>query len=102
MSTKTLISQNIIAMLGIEALPDAEKLQLIERIASTIEKAVFLRVYDVLSEEQQDALTTALTTGNMMAVETVIASADIDLPAVVAAETKKITEQLSAAVHTNA
>lgn len=98
-STKALISKNIVAELGIEALPDAEKVALIERIASTIEKSVFIRVYDALSEDDQDALSNALTMGDMMGVETLLANnPQVDLEQIVQEETSTITSQLKAAV----
>jgi hypothetical protein len=98
MSTKSLISQNIIAELGIEALPDDEKFELIGNIGSTIEKAVFLRMYDALDESEQDDLSDALARGDMLAVEMLIANANIDLEQIVREETKHITNQLVAAV----
>lgn len=46
-----LLNENIIALLGLEALPDEEKVAMIEKMTDLVQKRVILRVMDLLAEE---------------------------------------------------
>ena len=51
MATMDLLNENIIGLLGLESLPDAEKAAMIEKMTTLIQKRLMLRVMDVLSAE---------------------------------------------------
>ena len=54
MSTaKDLLNENIIGLLGLESLPDEEKVAMLEKMSDLLQKRIALRVMDQLAEEDQ-------------------------------------------------
>lgn len=51
MATNDLLNENIIGLLGLESLPDAEKQAMMEKMTTLIQKRLMLRVMDALSEQ---------------------------------------------------
>jgi len=51
MSNNDLLNENIIGLLGLESLPDAEKAAMVEKMTTLIQKRLMLRVMEALSEE---------------------------------------------------
>jgi hypothetical protein len=56
MANQDLLGENIIALLGLESLPDTEKLQMLEKMSLLVQKRVLLRVMDVLQDEDADKM----------------------------------------------
>lgn len=48
--------QNIIAILGIQDLPEERKLTLLDKITTLVEKRLLVRIFDSLSPENQEKL----------------------------------------------
>jgi Protein of unknown function (DUF5663) len=61
--------QNIIALLGIESLPDERKTQILEKIITLVQKRLLVRVFDSLIDSLQDELGKLLESGNVEATE---------------------------------
>jgi hypothetical protein len=51
-----LLSQNIIAALGLESLPNEEKAEMLQKMSDLVMRRVMLRVMDELSDEDVAAL----------------------------------------------
>lgn len=51
MPTNDLLNENIIGLLGLESLPDAEKAAMLEKMTTLVQKRLMLRVMDSLKEE---------------------------------------------------
>ena len=51
MPNAELLNENIIGLLGLESLPDAEKAAMVEKMTTLIQKRLMLRVMDALKEE---------------------------------------------------
>ena len=49
------INNNIIKILGIDALPEAEQKEAMEKLGALVYQEVMLRVLDIMSEEDKDA-----------------------------------------------
>jgi hypothetical protein len=47
-------NQNIISLLGIESLPDEEKVMIVEKVTTLVEKRVLVRIFDGLDEARQN------------------------------------------------
>lgn len=56
MANQDLLSANIIALLGLEPLPAAEKAALIDKMAEVVYKRVLLRVFNELDDAAKDEL----------------------------------------------
>ena len=50
------LSENIIKLLGLEALPDEEKVRLVERMAALVERRLIVRLAKELSDEDAKRL----------------------------------------------
>ena len=56
MANGNLLQQNIIGLLGLEALPNEEKIALLERMTDIVQKRVLLRVMEELPVKEQKKL----------------------------------------------
>lgn len=54
MNNNTILEQNIIAELGLESLPEEQKISLLENMATLVQKRVMLRIMEILSEAEKD------------------------------------------------
>jgi len=52
----SLLNENIIALLGLESLPEEEKVQMLNKMALLIQKRVLLRVMDLLQDEDAEKM----------------------------------------------
>ena len=50
------LSENIIQLLGLQALPDEEKVRLVERMAALVERRLTVRLANELDEEDTEKL----------------------------------------------
>ncbi|MBI4239524.1 hypothetical protein HY620_00865 [Candidatus Uhrbacteria bacterium] len=56
MTTQQLLQVNIIDELGLSALPDDQKTQLVAQITTIVQKSVMIRIYDALRKQDKNAL----------------------------------------------
>ncbi|MDP3740743.1 MAG: DUF5663 domain-containing protein [bacterium] len=52
--------QNIIKILGLEALPQERRVEILERVTDLVEKRLLLRLFEALTEDKQGELRTML------------------------------------------
>lgn len=55
-TSQNLLGDNIIALLGLESLPNEEKAAMLEKMTELVQKRVMLRVVESLSEEDAQTL----------------------------------------------
>jgi len=92
MATMDLLNENIIGLLGLESLPDAEKAAMIEKMTTLIQKRLMLRVMDALSEE--DAKQMAEMEKNPQEILAFIAEKVPNFEAIVKEEVVKLKEEM--------
>jgi len=66
---KKLLETNIIEALGLESLPDEQKIQMVQTMVDLVQKRLMLRIMDQLSEEEKDEF------------EKILGGRDVDLAA---------------------
>ncbi len=64
--------QNLIAILGIESLPDDQKVRILEQASELAQKRVLGRMLDSLSEEKQLGLMSLLDSDDQVGISTFI------------------------------
>jgi len=99
MANQGLFEKNIISLLGLEELPDSEKERLLNRISNIVQKKVFLRVMDELSEEQQDEFLQALDAQDQVTVERILKDNVENLEEIIKEEVVNIKEDLKDTVN---
>src|SRR5262245_18800134 len=72
MSTANLQEQNLISLLGIESLPNEQKIKIIDRVTTLVEKRLLLRILDFLSADLRGELEQLLKQNNQEAINTFI------------------------------
>ena len=55
---QSLLNENIIALLGLEALTNEEKIQMLDKMSLLVQKRVLLRIMDLLQDEDADVMAT--------------------------------------------
>lgn len=60
--------QNIVSLLGIESLPDEEKLKIIDKVTSLVQKRLLVRIYDSLQADKQEEFGKLLESENSQAL----------------------------------
>jgi len=92
MANADLLSENIISLLGLESLPEAEKQAMLEKMTTLIQKRLMLRVMDALSEE--DAKKMAEMEKNPQEILAFIAEKMPNFEDVVKEEVVKLKEEM--------
>ncbi|MBI4049463.1 MAG: hypothetical protein HY395_01440 [Candidatus Doudnabacteria bacterium] len=87
--------QNIINVLGIESLPDEQKISIIERTSELVEKRLLLRLLNSFSEQKKREFEDLLDAENQEAVNVFLQKNAPDLPAWLAEELSKIKQELA-------
>lgn len=88
--------QNIINILGIQSLPEEQKLALVEKISELVQKRLLLRVLDSLSLEKREAFEQLLTSNNQAGLEQFLQTDVPQFAVWFEEELKKIKEEMSA------
>ena len=86
------MEENLITLLGIESLPDEEKMKVIEQATALIEKRVMLRVMEALSDE--DAKQAEQLADKPEAMAELIAAKVPNMADIVAEETEAVKREL--------
>lgn len=89
-----LADENIIKLLGIGNLPDAQKISLVEKISELVQKRLLLRLLDKLSAPDQDALKVLLDKGDQQDLQKFLRSKAPDLGAWAAEEVVMVKKEL--------
>lgn len=89
---KDLLNQSIISLLGLQALSPEEKKAMVEKMSSLVEKRLFVRLVDQLSEADKEEMAKLLDSP-----EQALAFLDNSVPnlgEIVAEEVNKLKEEL--------
>lgn len=92
MLNENLLNENIIGLLGLESLPEAEKHAMLEKMTALIQKRLMLRVMDALSEE--DAQKMARLEQNPQEIFAFIAEKVPNFEEIVKEEVIKLKEEM--------
>lgn len=87
--------QNIINILGIESLPDEQKISLLERASELVEKRLLLRLLNSFSEQKKREFENLLDTENQDAVNIFLEKNAPDVPTWLNEELVRIKEELA-------
>lgn len=86
---------NLIKILGIENLPDDQKIRIVEAATSLVEQNLMLRLYDALSEDKREELNAKLSANDPQALNEFIQQAVPNFSDWVVEETNKVKDELS-------
>ncbi|MDP2656257.1 MAG: DUF5663 domain-containing protein [bacterium] len=56
MTDQEVLNANLIVALGLQSLPDEQKLQLLDMSATLVQKRAMVRIVEILTEDQRDEL----------------------------------------------
>lgn len=94
---QTIGEQNLIALLGLESLPDEQKISILNKATDLVQQRVFNRLVVNMSEEQKDQFLAAVearddkTIADLMAT----AAAGVELLAIINEEIVKVKNELT-------
>ncbi|OGE81373.1 MAG: hypothetical protein A3H72_03780 [Candidatus Doudnabacteria bacterium RIFCSPLOWO2_02_FULL_48_8] len=88
--------QNLVQILGIEALPDERKLQLLEKVSTLVERRLVLRLLKSLSPAARAEFENILDSENEEAISLFMEKNAPDLMDWIVEETSKIKQDLGA------
>lgn len=94
MLDKELLEKNIIQILGIEALPDEKKLDLIDKLTNLVEQRVFLRIVELLPEDGKKELLEAIEIKDEQKVQTLISEKINNLDEILEEEIIKAKQEM--------
>ncbi len=86
--------QNIIAMLGIESLPDDRKLAILNKMTDLVQKRLMARMLTQLSESEQEAFANVLEKNQPEATQSFVAAHFPDMEAWTMEEIRKLKQEL--------
>ncbi len=86
--------QNIISMLGLQSLPDDQKAAVVERVSTVVQKRVMMRVFESLSESQQQEFGNLLETGDDTSLQEFLDRHAPELPLWLEEETLAVKKDL--------
>ena len=87
--------QNIIAILGIESLPDERKLELIDKVSGVVEKRLFIRMLNSLSEKKRKELDNLMDAENEESINLFVEQNVPDMQIWMVEEINKIKQELA-------
>ena len=86
--------QNIIAILGIETLPNAQKVAIVDKIATLVEKRLLVSIYKNLDALRQKELTGLLEGEDAAALQEFLQHHVPDMAALLEEETNAVKQEL--------
>ena len=98
MSLPPIASENIIKILGIESLPDEQKIKIVEKIGDLVQKRLTLRLMESLSEEEGRDFEALLEKNDTQGVGAFMDKRLPNLADWVAEEVVKIKQELAGSV----
>ena len=94
MSTNDLKNTNLIALLGLEALADDKKIELLESARELVEKRLLVRILEALPESERETFIAAAEAGGSDTIASLIKTHVPNLMSIVEEETTKLKEEL--------
>jgi hypothetical protein len=91
-------NDNLIKVLGIERLPDDQKLRILEAATNLVEQNLMLRLYDVLPEPKRDELNQKLEANDPQSLNEFINKEVPNFSEWVVEETTKVKDELDSFV----
>lgn len=98
MPHKEKIEENIISLLGIESLPDGEKVEILQKMTDLVQKRITLHILEKLSPEEQVAFVNADQKNDDEKVKDILESNNIDMLKVAEKEISKLKKELKGVV----
>jgi len=86
--------QNIIAILGIENLPQARKIQVLDKITTLVQKRLLVRIHQSLAGRFQERLGELLEAGDSETLSEFLEQHVPNLPELIEAETTEVKKEL--------
>lgn len=93
--SQLLDNQNIISILGIEQLPDEQKLAIAQKVATLVEKRLVVRVFDTLDKLRQSEFSQLLESGDSRQLEDFLKRFVPDMAELLAEEVLRVKQELS-------
>jgi hypothetical protein len=87
--------QNIIAILGIQSLPDERKVEILNQMTDLLQKRLLVRMVKELSVDDQEKLADTLEQGEELATQQFISEHFPDFPAWINEEVNNLKQELS-------
>lgn len=97
MFNKKQMQENIISLLGLGALPDKQKIAIIEKMSDLVQKRVGLYILEKLNETEQQVFIEATESDNQDKIKEILNNKKIDLVSVLDEEIKKLKQEMSEA-----
>lgn len=88
------LEENIISLLGIEALPDEQKLALLDKMSNLAQKRVSLRILERLDKDEQESFSAGVDKGDEKKVKDILDAKNIDVMAIAQEEIGKLKNEL--------
>jgi len=87
--------ENIIKLLGIESLPDEEKISIVEKVTTLVEKRLLVRVYESLDALRQKEFSEVLDKEDAPGVQEFLDRHAPNLPELLEEEVLKVKQELA-------
>lgn len=87
--------ENIIKLLGIESLLDAQKIDLLTKMGEIVDKRLFLRLLDSLGVDKQQEFMSLLENNDQPTIESFISAQIPDFNSWVAEEVDKVKQEMT-------
>ena len=100
MLNKQILQQNIIVLLGIEALSDEKKIALLDKMTELVQKRLLVRVLKELPEKDRSDLFAAVDTDDKTAMEKVLSGKVPNITEMIEEEIVKLKEEIKGVVET--
>lgn len=92
------LEESIISLLGIQALPDEQKLALLDKMSNLTQKRVSLRVLEKLDKEEQEVFMASIDKGDEKKVKDILERYDIDVITLAQEEIVKLKDEMKGVV----
>ncbi len=98
MLNKKQTEENIISLLGLQALPDAQKLAMLDKMSDLAQKRITARVLELLSDEDKQAFIDSASDENGTQAMEILKNKNIDLSAITREEIIGLKEDMKKVV----
>ena len=98
MLNKEQLRENIISLLGIQKLPDAQKLALLNKMSDLAQKRITLRILEQLDGKEQEEFLTASENNDEEKIKEILNNKNIDVATLAGEEVEKLKAELKGVV----
>lgn len=95
---KKQLEENIVSLLGIEDLPDEQKLALLGSMSDLAQKRITLRILEQLNSEEQQSFVKASEDNDEGKVKEILDNKNIDIMSLAQEEVLKLKEEMKGVV----